>query len=345
MMILGIVIFFTVRLAIARNTALTEAARAQRVQRFMLNLFEGGDKETGPGEGLRVITLLDRGVQEAQDLNNEPRRSSRAFYQTLKARIYQKLGKLDRADSLFASALQERQSIFGADSAEAAETGIAIGLLRIDQERLPDAERLIRENLDRTKRHAPRNDPSIAKATTALGRVLEERGSYDQAAPILRGSGAAQLHSRTLFANPDLASALNELASVHFYAGRYAAAEDLFRRVLAMHRQLYGPRHPLVADDLINVGAVRHDLGYYPEAEQLQRQALDINLSYYGTRSSAGRPQPDRARPHSDLRKALRRGRGRARKISAHRGARLWTGQPTGRLYVKRPRRRRHGAQ
>src|ERR1700691_4294161 len=43
---------FTIRLARARNAALAEAARTQRIQGFMLNLFEGGQQEAGPAENL-----------------------------------------------------------------------------------------------------------------------------------------------------------------------------------------------------------------------------------------------------------------------------------------------------
>jgi len=49
-----------------------------------------------------------------------------------------------------------------------------------------------------------------------------------------------------------------------------------------MHRQIYGERHPLVADDLGSLAASQRDLGYYSEAERLDRQALDIAQSYYG---------------------------------------------------------------
>jgi serine/threonine-protein kinase len=49
-----------------------------------------------------------------------------------------------------------------------------------------------------------------------------------------------------------------------------------------MHRQIYGPRHPLIANDLGSLAAVQRDLGYYSEAEGLDRQALDITQSYYG---------------------------------------------------------------
>jgi serine/threonine-protein kinase len=274
----GLVVFFTARLAIARNRALAEAARTERIQRFMLNLFQGGDNQAGPADNLRVITLLDRGVQEAQDLNNEPAVQAE-LYQTLGS-IYQKLGTLDRADSLLRSGLDRRISIFGKDSAEAADSMVALGLLRIDQEQLPEAERLVREGLEIARRHRPRNDPAIARASTALGRVLEERGSYAQAIPVLEE--AIRISSVEGPANPDLASSLNELASVQYYSGKYTIADSLFRRVLNMHRQLYGDRHPLVADDLINIGAVQQDLGYYSEAEKFQRQALEINLAYYG---------------------------------------------------------------
>lgn len=41
-------------------------------------------------------------------------------------------------------------------------------------------------------------------------------------------------------------------------------------------------RHPLVAGDLGNLGAVQQDLGYYAEAEKFCREALDITQSYYG---------------------------------------------------------------
>ena len=70
--VVGLVAFYTVRLARARNAAVAEAARTQRIQRFMMSLFEGGDEVVGPADSLRVVTLVDRGVQEARGLAAEP---------------------------------------------------------------------------------------------------------------------------------------------------------------------------------------------------------------------------------------------------------------------------------
>jgi serine/threonine-protein kinase len=276
--VLGMLIFFTVRLAIARNAALGEAARTQRIQRFMMNLFQGGDEAAGPADSLRVVTLVDRGVQEAQTLNSDPKVQAELF-QNLGS-IYQKLGKFDQADSLLRRALEQRKSLFGADSPEVAESLVALGLLRSDQAQLEQAEQLARQGLEMTKRHLPPNHPAVAKAMLALGKVEGQRGSYDEAIKVL--GEAVRLQSAPGAATTDLANSLSALADAHYSAGHYDVCDPLYRRVLEMHRQLYGPRHPLVADDLASLGAVQQDLGYYAEAEQFHRQALDIAESYYG---------------------------------------------------------------
>jgi len=276
--VVGLVVFFTVRLAKARNAALEEAARTQRIQRFTMNLFQGGDEAAGPADSLRVVSLLDQGVQEAQTLNNDPKVQAE-LYQNLGS-IYQKLGKFGQADSLLRRALEQRKSLFGADSPEVAESFVALGLLRSDQAHLEEAEQLVRQGLEMDKRHLPPQHPSVANATLALGKILGQRGSYDEAIQVL--GEAVRLQSASGTATPDLANSLFTLAETQCSAGHYDLCDPLHRRVLEMHRQLYGPRHPLVADDLASLGAVQMDLGYYSEAERFDRQALEITESYYG---------------------------------------------------------------
>ncbi len=274
----GLIAFFTIRLAKARDTALAEAARTQRIQQFMGNLFQGGDAAAGPSDSLRVITIVDRGVQEAKTLNSDPKVQAE-LYENLGG-IYQKLGKYDQADSLLRSALDQRKSLFGADSAEVAESLTALSLLRSDQARLEEAQQLAEQGLAMSKRHLPPKHPAIAKATLAYGKVLAERGSYDQAIKVL--NEAVRLESAPGVVPADLATSLSALADANYSAGHYDVCNALYARVLKMHRQIYGERHPLVGDDLGTMAAVQLDLGYYSEAEQLDRQALDIIQSYYG---------------------------------------------------------------
>jgi len=277
-LLLGMAAFFTVRLAKARNAELEEAARTQRVQRFMMNLFQGGDEAAGPSDDLKVITLVDRGVQEAQGLNSDPKVQAE-LYATL-GDIYRKLGNLDRADSLLNRALEQRKALYGPASPEVAESLVALGELRSDQAKLEEAERLVRQGLEIDKRDLPPNHPAIGKATASLGMILENRGNYDQAIQAL--GEAVRLQSIPGASEADLSTTLSELANSHFYAGNFDISNSINERVLSIDRRIYGERHPQVANDLINLGAIQFEEGHFPEAEKYQRQALDITEGFFG---------------------------------------------------------------
>ena len=278
-LVAALVVVFTVRLASARNAALAQTARTQRIQQFMLNLFDGGDKAAGPAQDLRVVTLIDHGVEEARSLNAEPAVQA-DLYETLGG-LYEKLGNFEQADALLQSALDRRKALFGANDPGVAESTVELGLLRVDQAKLDEAEGLIREGLDKAKRLRPPDEAAVAKATVALGEVLEARGAYAQAIAVL--DDAVKLQSAQGGATPELAASIVELANNHYYAGHYDVADSLNWRALAMHRQLNGERHPLVAEDLINLGAAQYDRGNYGEAERFDRQALDITEGFYGS--------------------------------------------------------------
>jgi serine/threonine-protein kinase len=277
-LIVGLVAFYTVRLATARDAAVTQAARTQRIQRFMKNLFTGGDAAAGPADDMRVLTLVDRGVQEARSLDAEPAVQA-DLYETLGS-IYQKLGKLDRADGLLRQALDRRRALFGNDHEEVAGSLVALGELREAQASYDEAERLTREGLAKASARLGPTDPAVGRATLRLGEVLVNRGSYEKAVAVL--NDAIALNSAAGAERADLADSLSALANAQFYLSRYDESEALNRRLLTLYKQLYGEHHPWVADTLINLGAIEFERAHYPEAERIDRQALDIYRAWYG---------------------------------------------------------------
>ncbi len=278
LVLVALTAFYTFRLAQARNAALSEAARAQRVQQFMLALFKGGESETAPAGDLRVVTLVERGVKEARSLDAEPEVQAE-LYETLGS-LYHQLGDLGQADALLASALERHRAVAGTDSAAVARSLIAQGLLRSDQARFDEAERLVREGLAMARRHRPGDHAEVRDAMRAVGHVLQDRGQYPTAIAALEE--AVKVSEARGGNDPELAPVLHELANAHFYAGHYAEATALNQRVLAMYRERYGPRHPLVAAGLVNLGAVEFDLGRYVDAERYYREALAIVHAWYG---------------------------------------------------------------
>ena len=278
-MVIGLTIFYTARLTNARNVALSETARTQRMQRFMLDLFQGNEDEAvGPADSLRVVTLVDRGVQQARSLDAEPAVQAELF-ETLGS-LYRTLGRLEPADSLLRASLAARRRLFGATHAEVAASLVALGELGIAQAKYDTASVLVRAGLDMARQTLGPGDPLVGKATKALGQVLYEQGSYAEAVPVLEE--AIRLQTRGDTASSGLASAITDLANTYFYLGKFALSDTLNQRALAMDRDLYGPRHAYVADVLINLGAIRFEWAKYPEAERYYREAVDINRHWYG---------------------------------------------------------------
>jgi len=76
--------------------------------------------------------------------------------------------------------------------------------------------------------------------------------------------------------HPDTAQSIGGLALAVHDLGRYAEAEVLYRRALAIKEKTEGPDHPDVAVDLSNLGVLLWDEGRVPEVEPLFRRALAI---------------------------------------------------------------------
>ncbi len=290
-----VIVVFTIGLARERNHALAQAARTESIQRFMLNLFRGDDKEAGPSGDLRVVTLIDRGASDAQSLSNEPPVQAE-LYQTL-GTMYQKLGKLDRADALLQLSLKERESLPKPDYRAVADSLIAVGLLRSDQGQSKEAIESVNEALAVIHRQEPHNQSLLTRANAALGEVLVASGKYGQAVEIL--NPVVTFQSAAGSTSPELAKTLSTLADAHVYLGHYTVSDTLNRRALAIDRQIYGDSHPQVSDDLGNLAQIQEMWGHYAEAERYERQALQISESWYG------KNHPDTARKMTTLAQTL----------------------------------------
>ena len=269
---------FTWRLSLARDEAAAEAARAQRVQSFLFQLLQGGDEYAGPAQELRVVSLLERGVQEARALGSNPSMQADLFENL--GGVYQKLGELPRAEELLQAALVQRKSLLGDEHPDTARAMVALCLLRIDQARLQEAEQLAREALGIIQRALPASHPDEVRARSALGSVLIEQGDYAGAIAVLTTS-ANRAAQRGTNESED-AERLLLLANAHFYAGDYDASAQLNRSVLDIRTRIMGANHPAVANVLVNLGAISFEKSNLDEAEELYREALRIHEDWFG---------------------------------------------------------------
>jgi len=243
----SLVAFFVWRLSRERNAALAAAARVQHLQDFMTGLLQGGDQDAGPAADLRVTTMIDRGVQQAATLDNEPQIQA-DLYQTLGS-MSQKLGRLDQSEYLLKKALAVRLSSASTDHAGIVKTSLALAVVRAEEGHAKEAEQQARRDLDEIRSDKSNNKSLVGQAELALGTVMIEAGEQEQSIPVLTESlndlrsvdgGSPSLQAR----------ALSALADANIYTGNYDAADDLNRRALEIDRSTYGENNPHVADEL-----------------------------------------------------------------------------------------------
>ncbi len=85
-----------------------------------------------------------------------------------------------------------------------------------------------------------------------------------------------------------MAASLNHLAALYqAQKGRYAEAEPLYKRSLAIFEKALGPEHPNVALSLNNLAQLYQDQGKYADADPLYKRSLAI------LEESLGREHPN----------------------------------------------------
>ena len=136
----------------------------------------------------------------------------------------------------------------------------------------------------------------------SLNQEVEElyrTGKYDSAT--LVAQKALQLAEQNADADhPDVATSLNNLASLYDAQGDYAKAEPLYKRALAIREKALGPDHPDVATSLNNLAELYRTQGDYAKAEPLYKRSLAIR------EKALGPDHPDVATSLNNLAVALR---------------------------------------
>jgi tetratricopeptide (TPR) repeat protein len=80
--------------------------------------------------------------------------------------------------------------------------------------------------------------------------------------------------------DPRFAASLNNLAELYRVQAKYAQAEPLYQRALAILEKALGPEHPNVAAVLENYAALLHKLNQDAEADKMEARAQAIRAKH-----------------------------------------------------------------
>mmetsp|Transcript_33063 Transcript_33063/g.98367 ORF Transcript_33063/g.98367 Transcript_33063/m.98367 type:complete len:604 (-) Transcript_33063:331-2142(-) len=224
----------------------------------------------------------------------------------LSAQAHVGRGALHEASDALSEALRlwrESAASTSGSPSRGLELGIAdtLSLMGRIQLAAGDADRsleLARQAL-RLRRSALGDDHVVVAATLySIGLVLREKGHTSDAVEHVRWF----VHHSTVNTDPryrpHLAEAVHTLGLLCLDCSETTRAVEVFSRCVEVRASAHGNAHPALADDLLQLGRVLHDLGRFRDAMERYRAALSIETAL----ARRQEPAPQEQQGQQDLR-------------------------------------------
>ena len=158
-----------------------------------------------------------------------------------------------------------------------------------DRDRYAEADKQLLTALKEAEKFGEQ-DRRLAVNLGALGTVYRAQGRYAEAEPLLRRALAIvekrvaekELEPEDPRVVEVVVPILDNLAALYTVQAKYAEAEPLFRRALAIREKALGPERPEVAKTLDNYAELLRKTNREAEAAKLEARAKAIRAKHAG---------------------------------------------------------------
>jgi serine/threonine protein kinase len=169
------------------------------------------------------------------------------------------------------------------ESLDAMTTLETLAMVRWKQDRLTEAETLMRTIVAFRTKNLPPDDKLILNAQNNLANILFTARRFAEAEQIYRQLLDTE-EKKFGSEHPSVAHALHNLGSCLGEAGKRPEGKGFMLRALEMRRKLLGSQHPDVAASLESLGNNLQRSGNPAEAEKYFRELLELQGNLFGER-------------------------------------------------------------
>jgi non-specific serine/threonine protein kinase/serine/threonine-protein kinase len=247
---------------------------------------------TKSGRDVTVKEMLDETAKTlGEKFKNRPLIEARLHHTV--GKTYYSLGEYEAADFHLRRAMEIGLTHRGAGALETIRAACDLGRSLMDQTRFGQAEALLEEVLETSRRTLGDEHPQTIRAMAILGMcynmeyVRHGEGRYEEARVLLRE--AVEKNRRILGEeDPQTVDYLNALGVTEEMTGRLDEAEALFLEALEIGRRALGPEHPTTLKVMRNLAGIYRKQGNLDQSEALLRENLEImrrvmGVEYRGT--------------------------------------------------------------
>ena len=264
-----------------RQQAEQEAAKAQQINNFLVDMFEAVDPSVVQGYDVSLMLLLLDEAARTIDRDFEQQPAVRAALQDTIGWVYLKLGLYEQAAPQLTAAYQRRLELLGPDDPDTLDSLHHTAILDWYQGNIPSAIQTAEKVVEQATRIlGPRHRDTIT-ARYDLAGLHRAAGAFDQAERELR----ALIHecentfgpedNLTIELHNGLGVLLNDRAA-------YDEAIDMLRSVYEIWKSRRGERHPSTLATMLNLGSALRAGGQLDEAVHVQNRLAELADEVYG---------------------------------------------------------------
>lgn len=283
--IVGLSVFYAIRLTAERDGQRIQAEKAKRVSELLTSVLLSADPYRDPdpssdGATPNARALLDTlAARIADELGDQP--EVQAEMLTVIGRTYDRLGLIEKSRPLLERSLEIGRRSFRLPDGRVAQTLNDLGVVQRRMGNLSAALPLLEEALSMRRALFGDNHKDVAVSFSEYGRILRDLGRYDDANHPTREALAIR---QRIFGDEhrETATSKSDLGLLLMDVGEIAEAERLFRENVATTERALGAEHPNTAASVNFLGMVLAAKGQFGEAEVLLRRALDIRRKVFG---------------------------------------------------------------
>jgi serine/threonine-protein kinase len=256
-----------------------ERDKAERVSRFLVEIFRVSDPGENRGNTITAREVLDKGAERVHaDLKEQPEVKA-ALLDTI-GTVYDSLGLYDKALPLLQESLALRRGALQSDDVEIANTLNRLGNVYLDKGDARQAEVVYREALAIRRKRLEPQGRDVAESLNNLASALDTNGKYDESETLLRE--ALAIKRRLEGEEQSVATTLLNIAVNRARGGDWEGADAHLREALALQSKTLGGDHPEVAFTTEMLAVILDSKGSFDEAEALHRQALALQRKVLG---------------------------------------------------------------
>ena len=256
-----------------------QAARAESVRNFLLELFEQADPDRSGEKPLTARELIDAGAQRVQHgLGGDP--DTRVELLGVVGNLYASLGQGSAAAGIYEARLKEAQRLYATGDPREVRARLDLAQSESEQDHFERARELAQGALAALDQPDAGDALLRADAYARLGWLEKLAGRYQQAA-----EWQQQRIALLRIAAPGstaLAGALNDFGAVQHVQARYDESAESYREALRLAEARTDAPPSLLLGIRYNLALAEHERGHFEQADVLFKRNLEFARGVYG---------------------------------------------------------------